>query len=63
MACDDDSYISYVFTYLRNTLYISAYVYGYHEDETYLTIHTFYVSTLICPLTIAMNLWSTFSHM
>jgi hypothetical protein len=33
------------------------------NDKTYLSIHTVYISTLICPLKMTVNLCSTFSLM
>jgi hypothetical protein len=46
---------------------IKKYIYCMYimNDERYLTIRTDCVKTLIlvCSLKMAMNLWSTFSHM
>jgi hypothetical protein len=67
---DITRYIFYFFTYFRHIVHISIMCMGIcisriniMNDKTYLTIHTVYVSTLICPLKWTKNLWYTFSHM
>jgi hypothetical protein len=41
MACYGDSYIFYFFTYLRDTVYISAYVCGYTYIYIFIYIYIY----------------------